>query len=225
MNCETKIEFEPGFLSFARKCVKLSYENGGNLRINERKKLEPLELTEGKYSSIIIPRALVDFHTHPARCSKNVCALGIPSPSDVKNLVVGTLEGSFCHFVFSKEGIYSLRIGQDLLLFLKQSSCNVLKYLDDIQTIYDKLHNKMMRNKVKYPTYVKYWLDLTRKLGVEVTLFTHKEVPYVLIPHQCGEKIENLKGIKEEIYVEDSSAFIEKNKKKCPQFSKKRKRS
>lgn len=154
-------------------------------------------------------------HSHPSKCRANECALGIPSPSDMKNVVVGSLFGSINHLVFSKEGTYVIRLQDDILATVKQSECYTNAYLDFIQQHYDSLHRRFIRTKMPYKQYVNEWLEHSTWLGFEVDFHPDGTRPEVAIRHDCNQDLDQMKGAHETLDVIDSTEYQRKAGKKC----------
>lgn len=222
--CETKVSFQPEFLSFAREGLQLDHERGGNLQLDTKGQLHQNQTVTGKYSQIVMPRSIVDWHSHPAKCRKNVCALGIPSPADIKNVFIGALSGSNGHMVVSKEGIYAIRVADQTLERLWNNNCEIIHFLAEIDSQFDALHAKFIRKKFNYPTYVKQWLELAHSIGFDVTLFPHDVEPFLMVRHGCNHSIAAEPGASRTIDVIDSLDFIDKHGSACRRSQKKRKR-
>jgi hypothetical protein len=129
--------------------------------------------------------------------------------------VVGTLRGSTNHLVFSKEGVYHIRLQDDILFTIKKSKCYTTAYLDFIQKHYDALHRKFVRTKMPYNQYVQQWLEHTAWLGFEVDFFPDGTIPEVAIKHDCDKDVMSLPGAHETLDVEDSVEFQKEARKKC----------
>jgi hypothetical protein len=211
--CETKVKLSKDLLEHAKAGIKLDHEIGGNTELRDGE-LHRLEDSTGGFNKIILPRSLVDYHSHPSKCRADACALGIPSPADIKNVVVGTLNGSVNHLIFSKEGVYSVRLQDDILFTIKKSKCHATAYLDWIQKHYDSLHRKFVRTRMPYNQYVQQWLEHTNWLGFEVDFYPDGTTPEAVIKHDCGQDVESLPGAHETLDVMDSVEFQREARKK-----------
>lgn len=158
-------------------------EHGGNFSIDlSRNELVGEVLDEGKYNRIVMTRGLVDWHSHPKNCeTSNRCALGIPSPQDISNIVLGSLYGSLGHFVYTDEGTYLIQLRPALVNIIRCNMPKMEKYLKDLTFVSDRLHSFFLKGKFKYPRYITYWLKLMTKCGLTVHLFRGNEVPQLTI--------------------------------------------
>jgi hypothetical protein len=219
--CETKVRPAPAFLEQARGHIQETFESGGNLQFDSSGDLIPRESTTGQYSRIVMPRAIVDWHSHPAKCKKDSCALGIPSPADGKNIVIGALSGSNGHFIFAKEGTYALRVADWKLEQIWENKCDILQFLADIDSEWDSLHRQFIRKAFNYNVYVEKWLQLATQIGFDVHLFPPNEEPYIMVRHHCSHSVLDEPGAHQTLNIEDSLDFVEKTKRGCKRPKKK----
>ena len=109
--CTGKFRFDKAFHSKNRAYTKQMVEFGGNSKLDYGAMLiSQKEVTSGKYDRVKIPRGVIDWHSHPAKCAKSTCTIGLPSPADLCNIYDGALRDSEYHLVYSKEGTYVIRI-------------------------------------------------------------------------------------------------------------------
>lgn len=213
--CESKVRLAPEFLEQARGAVHETFESGGNLQFDSNGSLVPREMASGQYSRIVMPRSIVDWHSHPGKCKKDSCALGIPSGADSMNIVIGALGGSNGHFVFTKDGTYAIRVSDWKLNEIWDNTCEILQFLDDIEAQMDALHRQFIRKQFNYPTYVQKWLGLAHQMGFDVTLFPPGEEPWLMIRHNCNGSLLNEPGAQQTLPIEDAVDFKQKARRTC----------
>jgi hypothetical protein len=213
--CETKVKLAPEFFGRADGMVNQTYESGGNLQFDSNGELVVREQTTGQYSRIVMPRSIVDFHSHPGRCKKDSCALSIGSPSDMKNIAIGAMSGANGHFIFTKDGTFAIRVSDWKLDNIWDNKCDILQFLADIDTEMDALHRQFIRKQFNYKTYLDKWMTLSTQLGFDVHLFPPDEEPYIMVRHHCDSSVLNEPGAQQTLAIEDSLDFVEKTKRGC----------
>lgn len=173
-----------------RKFIDDMSEHGGTMTLN----VPARTLTQGKttggaqYDAIEITRGIVDFHTHPAKClNDSTCALGVPSPADITNVVVGHLYGSQGHLVYAKEGTYTIQLQPRLVELLKCDFDALVKYVHDLEAVSDDLYNALLKNRMSYKVYVQSWLRAMKMCGLNVKLFPGNKVPRVTLYYAAAE--------------------------------------
>lgn len=163
-----------------RKMINDLQEHGGNFSLDPVKKLiHGADLDVGKYSSIIMTRGLVEWHSHPKLCQKRSCTIGVPSPQDISNILYGHLYGCMGHFVYSEEGTYFVQFPNKVVEYLRCDIPRLEKYVADLTAQSDKLHQYFLDERFEYKDYSKYWLKLMGLCGVTVKLFKKDTVPRV----------------------------------------------
>ena len=162
-----------------RKLVGDMVEHGGNFALDlKRRVLVGGEENNGKYNKIEMTRGLVDWHSHPRKCENdNSCALGIPSPDDIHNIVLGHIYGNLGHLVYTKEGTYFIQLTPSLVVAL---SCNyevLEEYLKDLKKLSDKLHAQFLKRGFAYKDYITQWCELMRLCGLTIHFFAGNTMP------------------------------------------------
>jgi hypothetical protein len=164
-------------------------EYGGNLMFNmQTMKLGRGDLANGKYNGIMMSRGVVDWHSHPARClNKKTCAIGLPSPADLQNIMVGALYGTSAHLVYAKEGTYLIQVRASFLRKLHTYSSDAIRaHLQAIERTFETLHKHFVTTvTMKYKEYIKVWTKHARSYGFNVRLFAGDRVPSVCVYYDC----------------------------------------
>jgi hypothetical protein len=183
----TPTDIDPHFHTQARDLSKKhTNEFAGNLQKNpENHTLEGTNLFKGKtYASVQMKdHGLVDWHTHPTKClNKNECAVGLPSPMDLKNILISYIyKGVQGHLIYSRDGVYAIQISDSLankLCRLKDSQITefidkqVYDHLEDVHAQFEK--GTTLKN---YSQYKSKFLEEARKLGFEITLRKNNDTP------------------------------------------------
>jgi hypothetical protein len=162
-----------------RACTGDMIEHGGNFFIDVHKGVVVGAIeNEGRYSRIQMTRGLMDWHSHPSKCkNENSCALGIPSPDDIENIVMGAIYKNKGHLVYAKEGTYFIQLTPQRIQLLSCDYARLETYLDDLRRLSDKLHRSFMRKKFAYKQYTRVWCDLMRKCGLTIQFFKGNTLP------------------------------------------------
>lgn len=180
-----------------RKMVGDMVEHGGNFALDmKRKVIVGAEENNGKYSQIEMTRGLVDWHSHPRKCENdNSCALGIPSPDDIHNIVLGHIYGNLGHLVYTKEGTYFIQLRPSLVVALSCNYSLLEGYLKDLKKLSDKLHAQFLKAKFPYKDYVTQWCELMRLCGLTIHFFAGNTMPKFTLFIKASQKPEAYKVI------------------------------
>lgn len=142
----------------------------------------------GKYNHISMTRGAVDWHSHPAKClNDDTCALGLPSPTDLENIVLGALFGTVAHMVYSKEGTYVVSLKQDLLARLQKATMADLElFMREIEHVFNDLHADFIKNtKMAYKQHCRRWIRAARQRGFVLRLFRKDAIPSIHFGCAC----------------------------------------
>lgn len=124
--CMYQVTIPSNQIKKIRKFVSKSREHGGNFHFNFHNPSKSVarmgDQSVGKYDEVDIAEAIISFHTHPDSCSPTICALGIPSDSDIVNAMRASLKGQEYHILFSKDGNYVIRTPEALQRRIKSAS-------------------------------------------------------------------------------------------------------
>jgi hypothetical protein len=148
---------------------------------------------KGGYDYIDLKRGLIDWHSHPNKCkSRDVCALGLPSPSDMRNVFVGIISGSLGHLVYGKEGTYVIqlepnwlkRVGQNL----KHDRVKLRQAAEEVERIFVGAYDQYMNSNVQmgYTAYRQLWLKTCKSSRFRVTFFAGDRLPYFRSCFRCN---------------------------------------
>lgn len=190
MSCVQKFSFPEEIHRQNRRATLSMVEHGGNTIINFDKKTLLLgERSEGKYASISMPRGVVDWHSHPRKCKdRQTCALGLPSPADMCNVLIGAVYGSQAHLVYAAEGTYVITVQPSLLHHARESNQNLKNFCRKIRTSLEKLHESFLKRQDEYETYRDQWFPVSKQLGFDVDFFKKDTLPRISLHTKCGTK-------------------------------------
>lgn len=148
----------------------------------------------GRYNRIEMDRGVVDWHSHPGKClNDDMCALGLPSPQDIHNVIVGSLFGTKAHMVYAKEGTYLVQIDPALLEHMAMDEAFRKQKQEEIYYALEDLHKDFIAHpSLSYAAYREKWLDKARSLGISVHFFKKDERPnfdliYACEAEKCGK--------------------------------------
>src|SRR3954464_5109941 len=103
MDCSGKFRFDKKFHLRNRAYTQQMVEYGGDAALDYNSFIiSEKEVTSGKYDRVKIPHGIIDWHSHPAKCEKHSCTIGLPSPADLGNIYDSTLRDAEYHLVYSK---------------------------------------------------------------------------------------------------------------------------
>jgi hypothetical protein len=178
---------EPAAHAARRAMVGDTHEHGGNFSLGADGLLHGEALNEGSYNRIQMTRGYVDWHSHPRNCeSDEKCALGIPSPQDVMNVVLGAVYGSLGHLVYAKEGCYLIQLRPALVSLLRCDYKRLDKFTTDLTELSDHLHKHFLKRLFPYKDYIKYWLKLMTVCGITVKFFAGDAQPKLTLNVPTG---------------------------------------
>lgn len=166
-------------------------EFGGNLKFNMKTKtLTPGTTSSGEYNGINVERGVVDWHSHPSQCKNdNTCALGLPSPSDLRNILLGAMHGTSAHLVFSKEGTYMIQVRAPLLRKLQndddENKTMLKSKLREIDDFFEDEHRRFVKTRTLYTIHMKKWMDSVRRYGFNIRLFKGDTIPEIRVYFDC----------------------------------------
>lgn len=199
-----------------------SYEYSGKIIFSEKKSCnsngcykyqKDIITIKGSKSSAYVPRACVNFHTHPVSCYKDSEVIwGWPSGEDLR-VVLEQRCNNLCHLVFAIEGTYILNSNKDIVYGLTAKEINDIekmfietheyRCIDD----YENAHKKFKKNfpqltKLKTTNTLQLWLYLVNNMTITknrkkynvlfVDFIPNKTFHFNLSPEKCYEKIKGL---------------------------------
>ena len=171
-----------------RKMVHDTKEHGGNFALDMAKGiLTAGVLDNGAYAKIQMTRGFVDWHSHPAKCKADQCALGVPSPQDIHQIIVGAVYRSLGHLVYAKEGCYFIQLKPKLVDLLRCNYPRMQKYIEDMTRVSDKLHSFFLKRKFPYKMYPVYWIKLMKICGLTILFFKDDTLPKFTLYFDCGD--------------------------------------
>lgn len=164
-------------------------EHGGSMWIDfADSTVHNSNVGQGRYNRIEMERGVVDWHSHPGRClNDNMCALGLPSPQDVNNVIVGSLWGTKVHLVYAKEGTYLIRIKPALLKQMANDRSFRKMKQQEIYNVLEDLHKFFITHpSLTYTAYRRKWVKKARSLGVLVNFFAKNRRPTFDLSYDCA---------------------------------------
>lgn len=147
-------------------------EHGGDLKVIESENLLTINKThsQGNTHAVVVPCSRIEWHTHPKKCTKGVCALALPSSDDMKIcLSRGISEKCEVHFVYTYLGVF--------VIYCIESAKKVQKKPDECENIIDdywKSHKRSFEsNELTIEDYLKKWMSKIDDLGYIVDFYEH----------------------------------------------------
>lgn len=192
----TKFKIGKEFHAKNRKAVSEMIEHGGNCSLNFGElTVNGSQHTTGGYNYISMPRGLIDWHSHPGKCKDvDTCAIGIPSPADMKNITIGSIYGTQAHLVYAREGTYMVQLQRTLVKSLRGNPCKTKTFICKTDSVLSELHNYHIKHReVRYDQYQSIWLDVVKDMGFDVTIFKDDTIPIVPLFFECGATHEEYK--------------------------------
>lgn len=165
-------------------------ERGGSMSVDfKRGTLQNNGVTQSsKYNRIEMDRGAIDWHSHPGSClNDNMCALGLPSPMDLVNIIKGSLYGTRAHMVYAKEGTYVVQLSRETMSRLQADRRSIRTYLRDIDRTFDALHKMFLKHSEQsYRQYRQVWLETASQKGLVVHFFPGDTVPEIFFEYGCS---------------------------------------
>jgi hypothetical protein len=224
--CQSKFAIENNFHQKNRKATYASFEHGGNVILDyDNYEILPGQKETGGYNYVQMPRGIVDWHSHPRKCkNKNMCAVGLPSPADMTNIVLGILHGSQAHLVYSAEGTYSVRLKPSLIKKIEFSPRKIKAFCFYVNSALEDLHRKFVDTEQKYAEYRNAWLKESKKLGFIVEFFPKDTKPVLFLKYHCSAKGQKYEPIHVSSKMADLLNFksLSSRKKKSSRKSKRK---
>lgn len=195
--CQETFSVNAAFHARNRRATHDMKEHGGNAVIDyDNKEINEGDLALGGYNYVSMPRGTVDWHSHPRTCqSDKVCAVGIPSPTDMISITLGILYGTQVHLVYSAEGTYAIRLQPRSLVFLQRGKKEVKDFCFQIHQTLNRLHKHFVGSGQTYKSYQKAWLQTVDQLGFHIDFFPGDRTPVFTLTHTCsfkGRRIETI---------------------------------
>ena len=204
-NCSASMRVDATFHAKIRRLMKQEMkEHGGDSVLRFDKGLiMPASMQVGEFDRVDLRRGVIDWHTHPAKCQKagKECTIGLPSPADMANVVVGVGFGTLAHLVYSREGTYVVQVKYKMrALLLRDSMFRKLRerQVGEAFTAVYKEFNKVphetfragkrrkVDGKAMYAAFTRAFYDVADGEGFCVTLFKGDAVPQFRLHYNCG---------------------------------------
>ena len=187
--CKATFSVDPVSHRELKSLVNDNKEHGGNLVLDYASKSirVPGDIQRSKkLDQVRISRSLIDFHTHPSRCVRDVCAISTPSPADLLNVAAGALYGNVTHFLYTPDGTYRINVKPATLRELKDATKRQ-RFIKDVNEVLYELYKLFDDGKMTYAAYNRRFLSLARKLGFSIRLFKKSQIPTITVSYECGK--------------------------------------
>ena len=121
--------------------------------------------------AVLVPYGLVQFHTHPAKCSRTRCALGIPSAADMGGFAETAAKGrAALHCIYGADGVYCVSMDPIFLARLRKDKAFRDQFLTSTRATFEAASHHIKRNMPHYPRLRDKWLQLANRSGFRVRL-------------------------------------------------------
>jgi len=156
-----------------RRLIDKNVEHGGTFRLGRSRNEFVIDkrVRSNSYDSLQLPTGIAQFHSHPRKCTRDRCALGIPSARDVCSFILAANETLLlAHFIYTKEGTYILSLSRRM----KTGYWTRNRRRD----LFNRLNKKF--NSIKYLPYTQLcrrWKPYVRSQGVKIRLFARNAIP------------------------------------------------
>ena len=154
-------------------------EYGGTLSLNVYTKTLNLATCNrsNTYNTVDIPNGNIQWHTHPNKCSKTRCTLGIPSGDDLVGFANTAMHNNaLAHLVYSADGVYAILMEPMFLRMMKHDVHFKKRFIklgaDNFNAFtHAFIENNNPENKHAYITFRNKWLNEINQAGFKVKLF------------------------------------------------------
>jgi len=137
-NMKTSVDL---FLNFedALKIHKITSNKGveysGIFNVDKKNYLKPEITNIGTSNNVPMPDSHISWHSHPLICYRNNnCYIGWPSGIDMSSIFFTYHNGLLLHFIFAQEGLYIVRLTEELMKLFHIIS-NEQKWIQDISDL------------------------------------------------------------------------------------------
>ena len=164
------IRIDPSVHTRNKDLTDKMVEYGGTLEWDrDRRLFVHGTLTSGEYDKVAIPSGAVQFHTHPKKCTDEVCAMGVPSIRDLFGYADAVLRGETnIHCIYSKEGTYCILLRPEIRRALRDSRFRGI-WRDTAETNLAKYRAKTEITEETYQKFRREWINLARGQGFAIS--------------------------------------------------------
>ena len=128
----------------------------------------------GKFASVVVPRGIVQFHTHPSQCNGRLCTLGIPSVQDVMGFVDAFMRDEvLIHCLYSADGCYCMSITPARASAVRKRRLAITSNLKSFFGTFDA----QSMTPGSYAAFRENWIALIRSQGIAIRLYQRNVVP------------------------------------------------
>lgn len=152
-------------------------EYGGCMKIRGHELVLDRFHTTHNYSKVPIPAGVVQFHTHPNKCSKKLkrCALSIPSSADLTGFANSYASGDAeYHLVYTTDGVYNITMNPFIAKYMRHPhyGAQFTKSLIDMITTTLAVEIINIKNVYKRTNCIDVdrWIAILHNIGFNVTL-------------------------------------------------------
>jgi hypothetical protein len=205
-DCKKLFKIEKKFHNSIRRYMKTSKkEYGGDTIVNFiTGTVSAASVQQGQYDNVDLRRGVIDWHTHPAQCIENgmVCTVGLPSPSDMANIIIGAAYGSMAHMIYSREGTYVIlmdSVERNLIRsnvkYKEKKIKKTIYEFDNLYSIFSEKPHERFRSVKKstinksYNNFRSEFQRLGKQLGFIVLYFQGNSIPTFYLNFHCDTVI------------------------------------
>ena len=185
------VSIEPKSWRIIQKEINTLQEFGGNFKYNKEKKvlqIIPSSIVRGEHDNVTIPHSRYEFHTHPSKCKKSICALGIPSVADIHIHLEDVNSDNFANFVFERDGMWIMVPSRQLRgpthrKMLKGAQQHANKMINLLRNISKENYAR------KYEQFRETWLQNAQSKGIYMKFIPWQDSetsPNFIVPVPCA---------------------------------------
>ena len=136
---------------------------------------------EGERDAVDVPHGMVEFHTHPSKCSDSSkdCGIDVPSPEDIGLLLYDLFNGTLVHMVFASTGTYVMQAQPALVKRIKEGGDAYVRALvGDFERLFEEEPPRWanLGNDAFLIKFRKAWMALARRYKLKC-VFTKPSTP------------------------------------------------
>eukprot|EP00899_Mesostigma_viride_P007525 jgi/Mesvir1/16774/Mv15146-RA.1 len=152
----------------------------------------------GGTNDVETPHGIIEWHTHPSKCTMGECSLACPSDIDILVFLEDALSDNVSHWVFSLLGTFVVCLSPDLVVSMRQAQDKGLFQSEckRIQGLFNDLQEQFAsryvtskhegEKKAHEQWHKKQWIKLAHDTGFAVTVFPWGVKPTLEVLVQCG---------------------------------------
>jgi hypothetical protein len=188
ISCSTNVQLNASDHARILKEVDTNREFGGNFALRSHNGTRQLYIEKGGYGTldtVDISRNIVEFHTHPRKCVDDDCALGVPSPPDITNILIGSAFGTQYHVLYSSDGVFVISVPKSIQAELSDER-SFLRFVKRFIPRLYKVFNEHVKGRLSYAKFRDRYMRVIHEMGISIHKTATNVAPELNLEHPCS---------------------------------------